>query len=212
MASVLLLCLTFVSGSKSWHHDICHSVSVVTSLPCTVDEGLNAMVWWRGFQAPMEDNWWACLPLLVLGAAGSRMVCDAEAQSWVRQWEQQEVLSTASQCSARGLLQTWISRALLGSTQLGCPVAYLPMWKTKPCSRFSFPPVLLCSFFSPSSPFSVFLKPTKMKDPHTEVCFLVLVYCDGVTRACTATEVRNDKYSRNWLCNEQINGICLVYP
>lgn len=151
MASVSLLCLAIVSGSKSWHHDVCHSVSVVTSLSCAVGEGLHAVVWPRGLEAPVEDNW--CMP-----CAGGSSECDGL-------WHRSSVLSeavtcfaavgaagahTPYQCSAHSLLQTWISGALLRIT-------VVVLWHTFPCERLS--PALVfhsCSplLFSPLFPFS----------------------------------------------------------
>lgn len=191
MTSVLLLCLTFVSGSKSWHHDVCHSVSVVTSLSYTVDEGLHAMVWWKGLEAPVEDNWWACLP---------HVLCWGQQGLW---WHRSSVLSEAVTHFAAVEAAGAQHPILVLSTQLvadldlsrfaekhyGCPVASLPLWKTKSCSCLS---LLFCSAPSlPPSPFPVLLKPATMRDTHSEVFLLVLmVYCDGVT--CTAVEVWND--------------------
>lgn len=140
MASILFCVWLLCQGQRA---DIMIFAKVsLWSPPCpAVGEGLHSVVWGRGLEAPVEDSC-ACL---VLGAAGSVMICDTAAQSWVRQWPallqwEQAALSTPYQCSLHRLLQTWISGALLRST-------VVVLWHTFPCERLS--PALVFPSCSP---------------------------------------------------------------
>lgn len=119
------------------------TVSVVTSPSCAVGEDLQAMVWGRGLEAPVEGSW-------CMSCAG----CSRE----------QQVFSTPYQCSAHSLLQTWLSWAVLGSTVVVL-LDSSPCEKLKSCSCLSL--LFSCALFPPSSPFPVFLKPAKMRRTHT---------------------------------------------